>query len=117
MKIRAKQARDVVLYQEWPGEKEIVPIFDYMNFTQANAMAQTPFMLWQFANYLDQQSSEDLKITAHISLSLNNRPHQPFIDSSHDITSESYPWFGHADWILPLDKDAPIHDYSVLTEE
>ena len=36
--------------------------------------------------------------------SLNGRDDQLFLDPDFDLTSQAYPWWGHAEWILPLDE-------------
>ena len=36
--------------------------------------------------------------------SLNGRPAQNLADPSVDLTEVPRPWFGHANWILPLEE-------------
>lgn len=45
---------------------------------------------------------EDVEVRAVIFASLNGREFQVFIDPNVDLSKVPYPWFGHADWILPL---------------
>lgn len=74
---------------------------------QSNKMLTRPIMIVQFARYLekrirDQEGRGDLEVRAEIRASLNGRRPQNLIDPQIDLTQVPYPWFGHADWIVPL---------------
>ena len=70
-------------------------------------MTSRPHMMVQFAHYLEDrmrdEGYEDVEVRARIFASLNGREPQQLVDPQIDLTKVSYPWFGHADWILPLE--------------
>ena len=65
-------------------------------------------MIVQYAHFLEdewqQNGHQDVMVTAEVWSSLNGRRAQLLIDPEFDLTNASYPWLGHADWILPLDE-------------
>ena len=69
-------------------------------------MASRPYMIVQFAHYLENRAQDegydDVEVRAHILSSLNGREPQQLVDPQVDLTKVSYPWFGHANWIVHL---------------
>jgi hypothetical protein len=65
----------------------------------------------QFAHYLEKlaraEGRGDVEVRAQVVASLNGRPAQNLVDPGVDLTEVSRPWFGHADWILPLEAPLP----------
>jgi hypothetical protein len=52
------------------------------------------------------EGHEDAAVFAHIEKSLNGRPEQPFVDSTFDLTSIEYKYFGPDHWVMPLQTRA-----------
>ena len=71
-------------------------------------MLSRPHMIVQFAHYLEQQLQADgygdVEIRARITAALNGREAQYLVDPAVDLSQVVYPWWGHAEWILPLEK-------------
>ena len=80
---------------------------DYLNSRQERKMTSRPQMMVQFAHYLEDrmraEGYQDVEVRAVIFASLNGREPQQLVDPQVDLTKVSYPWFGHADWIMPLE--------------
>ena len=70
-------------------------------------MTYRPHMIVQFAHHLEErmreEGYEDVEVRARIFASLNGREPQQMVDSRVDLTKVTYPWIGHADWILDLE--------------
>lgn len=58
-----------------------------------------------YNNILKERGIDDAVIRAHVESALNGRDFALLIDPSVDLTKEKYPYFGHADWILPLPQN------------
>ena len=88
------------------GEVWSIDPGDYLTRRQQEKMVGRPDLVIQFARHLgDQLAKEgysDVEIRVNITSSLNGRPPQTLIDPKVDLTQVSYPWYGHANWILPL---------------
>ena len=112
MKLRDKESEgyfvisDPVSEDEW----EIDP-WDHLTDRQARKMCSRPEMVVAFARHLkDRMRAKGhryVEVRAHIDASLNGREYQPLIDWRVDLTRVPYPWFGHAEWILPLKERLP----------
>ncbi|MCF6312519.1 MAG: HTTM domain-containing protein [Verrucomicrobiales bacterium] len=87
---------------------------------QVTAMSKHPWMMLQYARELDRILSEnsmpDTKITVISVASLSARPYQVMIDPTADLTEIDYPFWGVADWILPLAAN-PLYESRPLTRE
>ena len=70
-------------------------------------MLSRPHMVVQFARYLEDrmrdEGYQDVEVRARILASLKGRDPQTLVDPRVDLTEVSYPWLGHADWILDLE--------------
>jgi hypothetical protein len=79
----------------------------YLSDRQLAKMLSRPHMIIQFVRFLEgvlrEDGHADVEIRARIEASLNGRQYQTFIDPQVDLTQVPYPWFGHAEWILPLE--------------
>ncbi len=79
---------------------------------QRSKMSTRPHMLVQYAHMLEdrlvQQGHRTVEVRALVWASLNGRPFQLLVDPTFDLTTQRYPWFDHAEWILPLDD--PVFD-------
>jgi hypothetical protein len=64
-------------------------------------------MIVQFAHDLAERlrsaGHKEVEIRARVTVSLNGRAPQLLIDPNVDLAKVAYPWWGHADWILPLE--------------
>ena len=69
-------------------------------------MANNPYMLFQYIQYLKQQT--DIKnpiIRADIQVSLNGKPFQYMFDPTCNLSEVTYSPFKDLKWILPLKKN------------
>jgi hypothetical protein len=71
---------------------------------QYETMITRPDLIIQFVKfvetYLNENGYPDIGITANIKMSLNGNHPQLLLDPNKDLTKVSYPWVGHASWIL-----------------
>ena len=91
-----------------PGPPVEVNTKDYLTEKQESSMLARPEMILQFAHYIEQRSiaegKGDVDVRAEVLVSLNGLPRSRLIDPEVDLTEQKWPWFGHADWILPLNR-------------
>ncbi len=110
MKLRDKDS-DSTFIVTADGETFRLNNWDYLTDRQVGKMSSRPHMMVQYAHYLEDefraQGYQDVEVRADVWASLNGREIQRLIDPDFDLTTESYPWFGHAEWILPLDGEIP----------
>lgn len=111
MKLRAKVSEGVfILTVPETGEEWTVRPREHLTQTQERKMTARPHMIVQFANYLaahyGQKRRAEVEVRAHITASLNGRKAQRLVDPAVDLSRVSYPWWGHAEWIVPL--EAPL---------
>lgn len=80
----------------------------YLTRVQLTQMLSRPHMIVQFAHYLEQRLQADgygdVEIRARITAALNGRKAQDLVDPEVDLTQVPYPWWGHAEWIMPLEE-------------
>ena len=108
MKLRDKDSSGFfVVTDPASGETWEVAPGDYLTIRQEGKMTSRPHMIVQFAHYLEDrmrdEGYEDVEVRAHILASLNGRESQQLVDPQVDLTKVSYPWFGHANWIMHLE--------------
>ena len=108
MKLREKKAKGFfVVTDPSTGKEWRINPQKYLTPRQQRKMLSRPHMTVQFAHYLEElmedKGYEDVEVRATIIASLNGRNPQRLIDPDVDLTAIPYPWWGHADWILPLD--------------
>lgn len=88
------------------GRQWTVNLWDYLTLSQQREMLKRPHMIVQFAHYLADElraaGYKNIELRSRISVSLNGRDPQLIIDPRVDLARVPYPWWGHADWILPL---------------
>jgi vitamin K-dependent gamma-carboxylase len=103
MKLREKSgwARFVVTTPD--GETFRVNPADYLTGKQTGRLAGHPGRLVRFAHCLSEWH-DGAEVRVETSVSLNGRLPVPIVDSTVDLATVSLPWFGHADWILPLEE-------------
>ena len=113
MMLRQKEAEgffvvtDLTTGKEWDLNPR-----QYITRIQLEHMLSRPHMVIQFAHYAEQRLRNEgytnIAIRARITAALNGREAQYLIDPEVDLTQVAYPWWGHAEWILPLEK--PLRD-------
>lgn len=109
MKLRDKASEGFfVVTDAATGKEWVVDPREHLSDIQTTKMASRPDMILQFAHYLEDLARDDgyqdVEVRANIVSSLNGRLPQRLVDPTVDLTQVSRPWFGHADWILPLDE-------------
>lgn len=91
--------------QEW-----FVDPAHYLSDRQARSVLTRTDLIHDFAQFLEarmvSEGHEDAAVFAHIEKSLNGRPEQPFVDSTFDLTSIEYKYFGPDHWVMPLQTRA-----------
>ena len=107
MKLRDKESDGYfVVTDPTSGREWTVDPDDHLTSRQEEKMTSRPEMIVEFAHYLEElkrvEGYEDVGVRGRIFASLNGRDEQLLIDPEVDLTAVPYPWFGNADWILPL---------------
>ena len=81
---------------------------------------ETPNGIWDYCNYVAQVAVEKGITTPEVYVvyisSLNGRPYQMFVDATVPINLQPRPNMGHADWVIPLEEDAPIGNSATEAE-
>ena len=108
MKLRAKVSEGVfILTDTQTGEEWTVDPREHLTQVQERKMLARPHMIAQFAHYLaehyQQKRQAEVEVRARITAALNGRARQLLIDPEVDLSKVPYPWWGHAEWILPLE--------------
>ncbi|HEX9904844.1 MAG TPA: HTTM domain-containing protein [Propylenella sp.] len=88
------------------GERWDVEPTEYLTDRQARIMLTRPDMILQFAHYLESVAAGmgygDVKVYAHVEMSLNGREYQPLVEADVDLTTRhTSPWRA-ADYITEL---------------
>jgi hypothetical protein len=109
MKLRSKNGElKIFIYDPLTNTKEIVYPSDYMKRWQYENMVTKPYLLLQFAKYLDNELVKQGKVFHQIlveaSAGLNYRKLQPFIDPKADISKQTFSEFRHNAWIIQMDE-------------
>ncbi|MGK5533507.1 hypothetical protein [Streptomyces sp. URMC 129] len=74
---------------------------DYLTPEQEARLAGSPERIVLFARFLSREFG-GARVTVRAWVSLNGRDPALLIDPEADLSRVSLPWWGHADWILPL---------------
>ena len=97
---------------EDPRTKDVYSVFPekLLNYKQLIMMAHSPYMLFQYIQFLKQLTKQetDIKnpiIRADIQVSLNGRPFQYLVDPTCNLSEVHYSPFKDLKWILPLKKN------------
>lgn len=107
MMLRSKWGRIYVRVNDAGKENtEIVDLQQYLTDKQIRAMSTRPDMIWQFAQRLEAEYKEkgfvEPEVHVFAQASLNGRRLQQLIDPKVNLAAESWKFFGHHHWILPL---------------
>lgn len=106
MKLRGKSGvTRFYIEEEDSGERIQIRTDGFIEDWQANKMDGKPYMIWEFAQHIQKEfrlMGSNVKVYVDAWASLNGREYQQLIAPNFDITATPKPWFGNADWILPL---------------
>jgi len=94
---------------EDPRTKDVYTYFPERLNDKQLTMANTPYMLFQYIQFLKQylKQQKDIKnpiIRADIQVSLNGKPFQYMFDPTCNLSEVNYSPFKDLKWILPLNK-------------
>jgi vitamin K-dependent gamma-carboxylase len=108
MMARQKEAEGTfVATDPTTGEQWNVNLWEHLTLHQQREMLPRPHMIVQFVHYLADHlrnaGHKEVEIRARVTVSLNSRTPQLMIDPTVDLAKVPYPWWGHAEWILPLE--------------
>ena len=88
------------------GEEWRINPREVMSSRQAQPILTRTDLIHDYAQVLEAEFAArghgDVAVYAHIMKSLNGRPAQPYIDTSVDLTSVPYNWFGPDPWVVPI---------------
>jgi hypothetical protein len=112
MKLRTKKVKGhFILVDKETNSSAKIDMSEYLENWQIRKMMKRPYMIWQFAQMVDQKYQslgKDVEVYADIRAGLNGRPKQQFIDPTIDLTKEKRPLFPGAKWIVPLNTPLEI---------
>lgn len=81
---------------------------NYLSRKQLRAINSKPDLIWQFAQRLKKEYSEEgkeVQVFVDSKVSVNGRPYRQFIDPKVDLAAEKWHHFKHHSWILPSNLD------------
>ena len=81
---------------------------NYLSRKQLRAINSKPDLIWQFAQRLKKEYSEEgkeVQVFVDSKVSVNGRPYRQFIDPKVDLAAEKWYHFKHHAWILPSNLD------------
>ncbi len=91
------------------GRKFEVNNAGFLTAYQERMMETQPDMMLQYAHILkaqyQQQGIAHPEVTVESYVTLNGRGSRLYIDSTYNLADEKETWFGHKNWILPLDEN------------
>lgn len=109
MMLRTKSSTtQFFLLDKTTGEKEKIPLNEFLTNDQKYRIGVRPDMIWQFSQILKKKYAEkgkDVGILVNSNVSINGGPYFPFIKNDVDLTEVKWKYFGHQDWILPEPAD------------
>jgi hypothetical protein len=102
MKLRDKQGT-ATFYLTADGRTWEVDASEHLSWKQEFRMYGHPERLARFAHHLSDLH-DGAEVRVETSVSLNGRERVPLVDPTVDLSQVPLVWWGHADWILPLDE-------------
>ena len=118
MKLRDKES-DATFVVTADGRDFVIDNDDYLTSRQESKMASRPHMIVQYAHHLEnlfeREGYTDVQVRGEVYSSLNGRFDELLIDPDFDLTTQRYPWIGHAEWIRPLTE--PLRDAGPIAVE
>ncbi|WP_166353108.1 HTTM domain-containing protein [Phytoactinopolyspora limicola] len=102
MKLRDKQGSGT-FYLTADGRTWQADPSEYLSWKQEFRMYGHPERLARFAHFLSDLH-DGAEVRVETSVALNGRARVPLVDPTVDLSSVPLVWWGHADWILPLDE-------------
>lgn len=108
MKLRDKESTGFFIVKDTrTGEERTVYPQEYLTQVQTGKMLSRPHMIVPFAHFLAEQFRDEghaeVEVRARIMASLNGRTPQLLIDPEVDLSKATDPWWGPAEWIMPLE--------------
>ena len=87
------------------GKTTFINPDDYLTITQKRKVFSYPDFSWQFAQYLKREfekNGDNVSVyLVNSTISINGRPHAPFIDPKTDLANTPWKPLEHHEWILP----------------
>lgn len=77
----------------------VFPI-QHLTMQQEKQMSFQPDMILAFAHHLEKMYHKNIKVYAHVKVSMNGRKSRDFINSNIDLTEEKDNVFGKYNWVL-----------------
>ncbi len=106
MKLRSKTGdTDFFIRNIASGEVIQADLGGYLEEWQYRKMSGHPGMIWKLAQFIREEyelMGLDIEVYVDAKASLNGRDFQHIIDPNIDLSKARRPFFGHAEWILPL---------------
>ncbi|WP_162451611.1 HTTM domain-containing protein [Phytoactinopolyspora mesophila] len=102
MKLRDKQGT-ATFYLTADGRTWEVDASEHLSWKQEFRMYGHPERLARFAHHLSDLH-DGAEVRVETSVSLNGRERVPLVDPEVDLSEVPLVWWGHADWILPLEE-------------
>lgn len=106
LRSRAGQT-DFYVVDKISREENRVQLNAYLTEKQIAKVSSYPDFIWQFAQYLKKQKSEEGKEVAvyvHSEVGINGKTPRKFIDPKTDLASVPWHHFKHNEWILPSES-------------
>jgi len=120
MKLRSKTGAATFVVVAEDGQRWVVDPVDHLNWKQSVKMACIPDLIWQFAQYLDDQYNDDgqrkVGVFVDARCSLNTRKPAPLIKRLVDLTQipRDEP---ASNWVLPLTERLPAPYFPCTTSD
>ncbi len=106
MKLRGKSGSTKFFIRDIDnGETIEINPEGFLEDWQIDKMDGKPYMIWEFAQHLKNEfriMGSNVAVLVDAKASLNGRVYQQLIAPNFDITEVPKPWFGGANWIVPL---------------
>lgn len=103
MKLRDKEGSATFHVTTDDGRTLTVGPDDHLTSKQSYLLAGHPSRIVQFAHYLSELHG-GAEVRAETAVSLNGREPAPLVNPNVDLAAAPQWWWGHAEWILPLDE-------------
>ncbi len=104
MMLRSKSGYNRFFIQkEGETKKQLISLEEYLTPKQIRSMTGKPDIIWQFAQQLKSlhaKKGQNIKVFVKNKTTVNNKTTFQLIDPTLDLTSVSWNYFGHNDWVL-----------------
>lgn len=85
------------------GERELVPLKEYLVPHQMHLVSTAPDAIWQFAQHLKkiyQKRGQEIAVFANSIVSVNGSSYSAFVNPAIDLAAVPWRYFSHQDWVL-----------------